>query len=60
MVQAEWIVYDPTHGEPLSDTHATIVAAAHSLDTMPVIGSFDGTGVTSSLNFSVWINMQDD
>jgi hypothetical protein len=44
----------------VSDTHVTIAAAVHSRDTMPVIGSFDGTGVTSSLNFSVRINVQDD
>ncbi len=49
-----------THGEPSSDTHVIIAAAAHSRDTIPVIGSFGGTGVTSSLNFSVWINVQDD
>lgn len=57
---AGWIGYDPTHGQPVSDTHVTIAAAAHSRDTMPVIGSFHGTGVNSALSFSVQINVQDD
>ncbi len=57
---AGWIGYDPTHGQPVSDTHVTIAAAAHSRDTMPVIGSFTGNGANSSLSFSVQISVQDD
>ncbi len=55
-----WFGYDPTHGEPVSDTHVTNAAAAHWRDTMPEIGSFNGSGVSSSHNFSVQINVGDD
>lgn len=57
---AGWIGFDPTHGEPVSDTHVTVAAAAHSRDTMPVIGVFDGPGASSTLSFSVQINVEDD
>ncbi len=57
---AGWIGYDPTHGEPVSDTHIIIAAAAHSRDTMPVIGNFVGAGVRSSLNFEVQIAVEEE
>ena len=57
---AGWLGYDPTHGEAVLDTHVTVAAAAHSRDTMPVIGNFDGSGASSTLNFTVQIEVEDD
>lgn len=57
---AGWIGFDPTHGEAVEDTHVTVAAAAHSRDTMPVIGNFVGTDVNSALNFGVQISVADD
>lgn len=56
---AGWLGFDPTHGEPVTDTHVTVAAAAHSRDTMPVIGIFDGKGVSSRLNYSVDIEVSE-
>jgi len=52
-----WRGYDPTHGEPVADTHVTVAAAAHSRETMPVTGSFIGEGVTSKLAFQLGIQV---
>jgi transglutaminase-like putative cysteine protease len=54
---AGWRGFDPTHGEAIADTHITIAAAAHSRDTMPVSGSFEGAGVTSRLDYTVEIQV---
>lgn len=56
---AGWRGYDPTHGEAIADTHVTIAAAGHARDTMPVTGSFAGTGVTSHLDFEVNIEVEE-
>ena len=56
---AGWIGFDPTHGKAIADTHVTIAAAAHSRDTMPVIGSFSGEGATSTLNYMVQIQVSE-
>jgi transglutaminase-like putative cysteine protease len=57
---AGWRGFDPTHGEAISDTHVTIAAAAHPRDTMPVSGSFSGEGSTSTLNYTVEIEVRED
>lgn len=57
---AGWLGFDPTHGEPVAGTHVTVAAAAHSRDTMPVIGIFDGKGATSTLNYTVEIDVIED
>jgi transglutaminase-like putative cysteine protease len=54
---AGWRGFDPTHGEAVSDTHVSIAAAAHSRDTMPVSGAFDGEGVSSTLDYTVEIHV---
>jgi len=54
---AGWRGYDPTHGEAIADTHVTIAAAAHSRDTMPVSGSFNGEGATSMLDYTLEIQV---
>jgi transglutaminase-like putative cysteine protease len=56
---AGWRGYDPTHGEAIANTHVTIAAAAHARDTMPVIGSFNGEGATSLLDFKVKIEVEE-
>jgi transglutaminase-like putative cysteine protease len=57
---AGWRGFDPTHGEPVADTHVTIAAAAHSRDTMPVSGVFSGKGVNSTLDYTVEIQVLDE
>ncbi|MCG6938671.1 MAG: transglutaminase family protein [Gammaproteobacteria bacterium] len=57
---AGWRGFDPTHGEAIADTHVTIAAAAHPRDTMPVIGGFKGQGATSTLDYTVEIQVLDD
>ncbi len=50
---AGWYAYDPTHGQSVRDTHVTIAAAAHPEDTMPVTGSFEGQGASSTLDYQI-------
>jgi transglutaminase-like putative cysteine protease len=57
---AGWRGFDPTHGEAIADTHVTIAAAAHPRDTMPVSGDFKGKGATSTLDYTVEIQVLDD
>lgn len=57
LLGAGWRAFDPTHGEAVADTHVTIAAAAHPRDTMPVTGSFRGERVTSTLDFTVEIQV---
>ncbi len=56
---AGWRGFDPTHGEAITDTHVTVAAAAHSRDTMPVSGIFNGAGVSSSLDYHLRIEVED-
>lgn len=44
-----WRGYDPTHGLAVADRHVAVVASASPLDTMPVTGSFRGTGATMKM-----------
>ncbi len=57
---AGWRGFDPTHGEAVADTHVTIAAAAHSRDTMPVSGIFSGKGASSTLDYTVGIQVSED
>ncbi|MGD2116847.1 MAG: transglutaminase family protein [Chromatiales bacterium] len=57
---AGWRGYDPTHGEAVADTHITIAAAAHSRNTMPVTGAFDGKGVSSALDYDIEIQVAEE
>jgi transglutaminase-like putative cysteine protease len=57
---AGWRGFDPTHGEAVADTHVTVAAAAHSRDTMPVTGIFSGEGVSSTLDYTVEIQVSED
>jgi hypothetical protein len=44
----------------VADTHVTIAAAAHARDTMPVTGAFSGEGVSSTLDYTVEIQVPED
>lgn len=57
---AGWRGFDPTQGYAIADTHVTVAAAANPQETMPVIGVFNGTGASSSLNFSLSIQVSGD
>ena len=57
---AGWRGFDPTHGEAVADTHVTIAAAAHARDTMPVSGNFRGAGASSTLDYTVEIQVSED
>lgn len=57
---AGWRGFDPTHGEAVADTHVTIAAAANARDTMPVSGIFNGEGASSSLDYTVEIQVSED
>jgi transglutaminase-like putative cysteine protease len=57
---AGWRGFDPTHGEAVADTHVTIAAAAHSRDTMPVSGVFSGKDVSSTLDYTVEIQVSEE
>ena len=57
---AGWHGFDPTHGEAVADTHVTIAAAAHSRDTLPVSGIFSGAGASSTLDYTVKIQVSED
>jgi transglutaminase-like putative cysteine protease len=54
-----WRGYDPTHGIPVTDGHVALSVAADQADTMPVEGGFFGSGVTSTLEYSVQITVSD-
>jgi len=54
---AGWRGFDPTHGVLIADSHVTIAAAAYSRDSMPVTGSFLGSGVNSQLDFALNIQV---
>ena len=56
---AGWRGFDPTHGEAVADTHVTIAAAGHSRNTMPVIGTFKGEGVSSKLDYTLEIQVEE-
>jgi transglutaminase-like putative cysteine protease len=56
---AGWRGFDPTHGEAVADSHITIAAAGHSRNTMPVIGTFKGEGVSSKLDYTLEIQVEE-
>ena len=50
-----WRGYDPTHGEPVADTHIGLAAAPDQIATMPVEGGFWGDNITSTLEYRLEI-----
>ena len=52
-----WRGFDPTHGLPAIDGHVAVSAGPDQRATMPVEGGFFGTGITSTLNYSVNIEV---
>lgn len=57
---AGWRGFDPTHGEAVADTHVTIAAASNARGTMPVSGNFSGEGASSTLDYTVKIQVLED
>ena len=55
---AGWRGYDPTHGLAVSDRHVVITAVADPGLSTPVIGTFRGTGVTSTLSVDIAVNVE--
>jgi transglutaminase-like putative cysteine protease len=52
---AGWRGYDPSWGLAVADHHVALAAGPAPQDAMPVLGSFRGTDVLSSLDYSVEI-----
>ncbi|HVM32355.1 MAG TPA: transglutaminase family protein [bacterium] len=52
---AGWRGYDPSWGLAVADHHVALAAGPAPLDAMPVTGTFRGTDVLSSLEYSVEI-----
>lgn len=47
-----WRGYDPTHGLVVTDRHIALAAAPEPEQTMPLIGTFRGTGAASTITHS--------
>lgn len=54
-----WRGYDPTHGMPVTDGHVAICAAPDQAGTMPIAGGFWGGPVTSTLSYSIEIEVEE-
>lgn len=52
---AGWRGYDPTHGLAVSDRHVAAAAAPDAAETIPVAGTFRGTGARSELRYEIAI-----
>lgn len=50
-----WRGFDPTHGLAVADRHVVAAASAFAENTVPVTGSFRGTGATSKLDHVIKI-----
>jgi transglutaminase-like putative cysteine protease len=53
-----WRGWDPVEGLAVADTHVALAAAATQADTMPVEGTFYGTGASSKLFYRLQIQAQ--
>ncbi len=54
---AGWRGFDPSTGLAVTNQHVAVVTAADPVDTLPVSGTFRGTGVRSRLEYNVTINL---
>ncbi len=54
-----WRGFDPTHGLPVTDGHVAVCAGPDQRATMPIEGSFFGSGVSSTLDYEVAIDVDD-
>lgn len=57
MPGAGWRGFDPSTGLAVTDQHVAVTTAADPIDTVPVSGTFRGTGVKSKLEYNVTINL---
>ena len=51
-----WRGYDPSHGLVVADRHIALAASYDPAGTIPVTGSFRGTGVTAKMNYLIAFN----
>jgi len=54
-----WRGYDPTHGLVVSDRHIALAAAPTAEWTMPLTGSFRGTGASWEMAYTLDIEVQE-
>lgn len=54
---AGWIGYDPTHGLAVADTHVALAAAPSPAGAAPLTGDFRGTGVESTMQSTLAIDV---
>ena len=55
-----WRGYDPTHGLVVADRHIPLAAAPEPEQTMPLTGSFRGTGAFSTITHTVRMTPEAD
>lgn len=55
-----WRGFDPTHGLAVADRHIPLAAAPEPEQTMPLAGSFRGTGAASTITHTVRMVLQTD
>ncbi|WP_031386283.1 transglutaminase family protein [Desulfonatronum thiodismutans] len=55
-----WRGYDPTHGLVVADRHISLAAAPEPEQTMPLTGSFRGTGAFSTITHTVRMTPEAD
>jgi transglutaminase-like putative cysteine protease len=51
-----WRAFDPTNGLAVSDRHVALAAARTAKEASPIIGTYRGTGATSTIQYSVTMN----
>ena len=51
-----WVGYDPTRGERVREGHLALAAAPGQAGTMPIEGTFFGTGASAQMDFALEIS----
>ncbi len=54
-----WRGYDPTHGLTVADEHVAVSASPEPSDTLPISGTFRGTGATAAMQYDVQIRVEE-
>ncbi len=54
---AGWRGYDPSQGAAVTDGHVAVSASALAESTLPVVGSFRGTGVSATMTAEVIVTI---
>ncbi len=56
---AGWRGFDPTHGLAVADDHVALVATPYPASAAPVQGGFQGSGVTSEMEYELRIRVEE-